>query len=74
MEDDIPEIWEGEVQDREACLACEDKFDLLNETEKKNKKESNIQTEKDTRALIPSGNNYEWSWIAAQARLTPAKP
>ena len=70
MEDDIPEIGEEEVRDREACLACEDKFCLLPETEKKDKKERNIQFEKDKVAQ----DDFDWSQIAKQPRRSPAKP
>jgi hypothetical protein len=36
--DDIQKGWVEYVRVREACLACEDNFDLLNEKEKEEKK------------------------------------
>jgi hypothetical protein len=77
MEDDSPEnIAEG-FPVREACLEHEDKFDLLSEMEKKKKQEKDIQVEEADRAGTRNNNegtHYDWSWVAAQTKLPPAKP
>ena len=61
------------VRVREACLSCEDNFDLLDDEGKEEKKVEEIEAERDARALIPEGDEY-WSWLSAQPRKKPAKP
>ena len=69
--DDIQNGLE-DVRVREACLSCEDKFDLLDDKEKEEKKVKEIEAERDARTLIPEGDEY-WSWLSAQPRKKPAK-
>lgn len=71
--DDIQNGWLEDVRVQEACLSCEDKFDLMGDKEKKEKKTKEIEAEKDARALIPVGEEY-WGWLSTQAQKETAKP
>jgi hypothetical protein len=70
-EDVIKDMCTEESPVQEACLACEDKFHFLNDTEKKSKQESNIQIKKDAVALLSSDSNYDWSLFATQPQQQP---
>ena len=77
MEDNSPENFATGFPVREACLEHEDKFDLLSETEKKERQEKDIQAEEADRADTRNnseGNHYDWNWVSAQRQLPPTKP